>query len=137
MLSLFRNYFSDKKHDFCLSIYGDYHTYKVEVLHYRHAIRNDVITMYDIIKFHTDNIKDRKYLKHNNTIQKVVRLYFRYLSLNHPMNNLSVKLDDVIHGSYIIMFGVAVMENFNLISVVITTNRKTEIMFFIRKKNPK
>ena len=41
------------------------------------------------------------------------------------MNNLSVKLDDAIHGNETITFGVAVMENFNLISVVITTNRKT------------
>ena len=30
--------------------------FKVEVLHYRHAKRNDVITMYDIIKFYTDII---------------------------------------------------------------------------------
>ena len=52
MLSLFRNYFSDKYHDFCLSICGNYHTYKVEVLHYRHVIRNYAITMHDIIKFH-------------------------------------------------------------------------------------
>ena len=56
ILSQFRNYLSDKKYDFCLSICGNYHTYKVEVLHYRHAKRNDVITMYDIIKFHTEII---------------------------------------------------------------------------------
>ena len=54
MLSLFRNYFSDKNHDFCISICGNYHTYKVEVLHYRHAIRNDILTMNDIIKFHIE-----------------------------------------------------------------------------------
>ena len=72
-------------------------------------------------------------MKHNNIIQIVVRLYFRYLSLNNPINNLIVKLDYVIHGNDIITFGVAVMDNFNLISVVITTNRKTEIMVFIRK----
>ena len=76
-------------------------------------------------------------MKHNNPIQTVVRLYFRYLSLNYPINNLSVKLDDVIQGNDIITFGVAVMENFNLISVVITTNRKTEIMVFIRRIIPK
>ena len=81
----------------------------------------------------TNKIKDSKYLKHDNPIQTVVRLYFRYLSLDHPINNISVKLDDVIHGNYIITFGVAVMDNFNLISVVITTNIKTEIMVFIRK----
>ena len=53
------------------------------------------------------------------------------------MNNPSVKLDDVIHGNDIITFVVSVMENFKLISVVITTNRKTEIMVFIRKIIPK
>ena len=84
-----------------------------------------------------NKIKYSKYLKHNNPIQTVVRLYSRYLSLNHPINNLSVKLDDGIHGNDIIMFGVAVMENFNLISVVITTNRKIEIMVFIRRIIPK
>ena len=76
-------------------------------------------------------------MKHNNPIQTVVRLYYRYLSLNYPINNLSVKLDDVIHGNDIITFDVVVMENFNLISVLITTNRKTEIMVFIRKIIPK
>ena len=85
----------------------------------------------------TNKIKDSKYLKHNNPIQVVVRLYFRYLSLNHPINNLSVKPGDVINGNDIITFGVAAMENFKLISVVITTNRKTEIMVFIRKIIPK
>ena len=76
-------------------------------------------------------------MKHNHPIQTVVRLYFWYLSLNYPINNLSVKIDDVIQCNYIIMFGVAVMENFNLISVVITTYRKTEIIVFIRKIIPK
>ena len=76
-------------------------------------------------------------MKHKNSIQTVVRLYFRYLSLNYPINNLSVKLDDVIHVNYIITFGVVVMENFNLISVVITTNGKTEIIGLIRKIIPK
>ena len=33
---------------------GNYHNYKVEVIHYRHAIRTDVITRYDIIKFYID-----------------------------------------------------------------------------------
>ena len=76
-------------------------------------------------------------MKHNNPIQTVVRLYFRYFSLKYPINNVSVKLDDVIHGNDIINFGVAVMENFNLISVVITTNRNTELMVFIRRIIPK
>ena len=48
-----------------------------------------------------------------------------------------MKLDDVIHSNEIITFGVAVMDNFNLISVVITINIKTEIMVFIRKIIPK
>ena len=76
-------------------------------------------------------------MKHNNSIQTVVGLYFQYLSLNYPINNLSVKLDDVIHGNDIITFGVAVMVNFILISVIITTNRKTDIIVFIRKIIPK
>ena len=76
-------------------------------------------------------------MKHNNQIQTAVQIYFRYLFLNHPINNLNVKLDDVIHGNDIIKFGVAVMENFNLITVVITTNRKIEIIVFIRKVIPK
>ena len=54
MLSIFRNYFSDKTHGLCLSICGNYHIYKVEVLHYCHTIRNDVITMYDIINFYIE-----------------------------------------------------------------------------------
>ena len=76
-------------------------------------------------------------MEHNNKIQTVVRLKFRYLCLNHPINNLNVKLDDVIHGNDIITYGLAVMENFDLINVVITTNRKTEIMVLIRKVIPK
>ena len=83
----------------------------------------------------TNKIKDSKYLKHNNPIQTVVRLYFRYLSLNYPINNLSVKLYDVIHGNYIITVGVSVMENFNLISVAITTNRKNRNRGFYQKHN--
>ena len=54
MLSLFSNYFSDKNHDFYPSLCGNYHTYKVEVLHYRHAVCTDDITMYDIIKFYIE-----------------------------------------------------------------------------------
>ena len=76
-------------------------------------------------------------MKHNNLIQTVVQLYFGYLSLNYPMNNLSVKLDDVIQGNYIITFVMAVMETLNLISVVITTNRMKKIMVFIRRIIPK
>ena len=41
------------------------------------------------------------------------------------MHNLTVKLNDVINGNDIITYGVAVMDDFNLISVVITTNRQT------------
>ena len=66
----------------------------------------------------TNKIIDSKYLKHNNQIQTVLRLYFRYLCLNHPINNLNVKLDDVIHGNDIITFGVAVMENSRPINMV-------------------
>ena len=47
------------------------------------------------------------------------------------------KLDDFIHGNDIITYGMAVIENFNHINVVITTNRKTEIMVFMRKVIPK
>ena len=54
MLSLFRNHFFDKKHDFCISICGNDHTYKVEVLHYRHATRNYVITVYDTTNFYIE-----------------------------------------------------------------------------------
>ena len=56
ILSSFRNYLSDENHDLCLSICGNYHTHKVEGIHYRHAKHNDVITMFDIIKFHTKKI---------------------------------------------------------------------------------
>ena len=85
----------------------------------------------------TNKIKYGKYLKHINSIQTAVRLYFRYLSLNYPINNLCVKTDDVVQCNYINTFGLAVMEKFNLISVVITTNRKTEIFFFILRIFPK
>ena len=46
--------------------------------------------------------------------------------------NLNVKLGDVIHGNDISTYGVAVMENFKILSVVISTHRNTEIMIFIR-----
>ena len=59
------------------------------------------------------------------------------MCLNHPINNLNVKLDVVIDGNDIITYGMSVMENFNLISVVITKNRNIEIMVFIRKVIPK
>ena len=68
-------------------------------------------------------------MKHNNQIQTVVQLYFQYSCLNNPINNLNVKLGDVIHGNEIITYGVTVIDKFNLISVVINTNRKTEIIF--------
>ena len=57
--------------------------------------------------------------------------------LKSSNKNINVKLDDVIHGNDIITYGVAVMENFKPISVVITTDRNTEIMVFIRKVIPK
>ena len=50
------NYFSDKNHDLCCSNCFHYHNYKVEVLHCRQVIGNDVIIMYDIIKFHIEII---------------------------------------------------------------------------------
>ena len=50
MFSLFRNYSSDKNHDFYIYMCGNYHTYKVEVIHYRHVVRTDVINMHDITK---------------------------------------------------------------------------------------
>ena len=85
----------------------------------------------------TNKIKYSKYLKHDSPIQTVVQLYFQYLSLDYPINNISVKTDDFIRCNFIIKFGVVVMENFNLISVVITTNRRTEIIKFIRRIIPK
>ena len=51
---------------------------------------------------------------------------------NHPINNSNVKLGGVIHVNDISTHGVAVMDNFNILSVVINTHRKTEIMVFIR-----
>ena len=47
------------------------------------------------------------------------------------------KLDDVIHGNEISTYDGAVMDNFNNLSVVINTHRKTEIMVLIRKIIPK
>ena len=47
------------------------------------------------------------------------------------------KLSDIIHGNDISTHGVAVMENFNNLSVVIATHIKTEIAGFIRKITPK
>ena len=88
--------------------------------------------MYQISEFgserrnqNTYKIKYSKYSKHNNKIQTVVRLYFRSVCLNHPINNLNVKLYDVIHGNDINTYGMAVMENFSPINVVMITNRKT------------
>ena len=46
-------------------------------------------------------------------------------------------MDDVIQNNYINTFGVELMENLNLISVVITTNRKSEIIVFIGRIIPK
>ena len=85
----------------------------------------------------TNKIKDSKYLKHNNQIQTFIWIYIRYLCLNHPINNINVKLDDVVHGNDISMHFVEVTEKFNNLSVVIATHWKTEIMIFIRKIIPK
>ena len=82
-------------------------------------------------------MKDSEYLKPNNQIRTVVRLYLWYLWLNHKINNINVKTDNVIHGNDISTYSVAIMKNFNLVSVVITTNRKIEIMVFIGKIIPK
>ena len=51
--------------------------------------------------------------------------------------NLNVKLDDVINGNDISTYDVVVMENFNNLSVIITTHLNKEIMVFIRKIAPK
>ena len=72
--------------------------------------------------------KKSKYSTHNNQFQIVVRLQFRYLRLNYPINTRGVKIDDVIINIYINTFGVELIENFNLISVVITTYIKKEII---------
>ena len=61
----------------------------------------------------TNKIKESKYLKQKNQMQSVVRLNFQYLCLNHLLNNINVKLDDVIHGNDISTNGVVVMYNFN------------------------
>ena len=73
----------------------------------------------------------------NIQIQTVVRINFRYLCLNHPIKNLNVRLDDVIHGNDISTYDVVVMENFKNLSVVNTTHRKTEIVVFNTKIIPK
>ena len=70
----------------------------------------------------TNKIKDSKYLGHNNQIQTVVRINFRYLCLNHPINNFNVKIDGGIHGNDISTYVVAVMDNFNNLSMVIATH---------------
>ena len=51
--------------------------------------------------------------------------------------NLNVKLDDFIDDNDISTYGVAIMENFNNLGVVIATHWNTEIIFFIRKIIPK
>ena len=53
------------------------------------------------------------------------------------MNTRGVKIDDVIINIYINTFGVALIENFNLLSVVITTYIKKEIIVYIGKIIPK
>ena len=45
-----------------------------------------------------------------------------------------MKLDDVIHGNDISTYGMMVMDNFKLLSVVITTQRKIDLKVFIRKQ---
>ena len=73
-------------------------------------------------------------MKQNNQIQTVVRLKFWYVCINHPINNLNVKLGDDIHGNDISTYGVAVMANFNHFSVVIATHLKTEIIVLSEKQ---
>ena len=76
-------------------------------------------------------------MKQNNQIQTVIQLNLRYLCLNHPINNLNVKIDDIIYGNEIITYDVVVMDNFNSLSLVITAQLKTEIVVYIRKIIPK
>ena len=47
--------------------------------------------------------------------------------------NITLNIDDVIHVSNISMYDVAVIYNFNNLSVVINTYLKTEIMVSIQK----
>ena len=68
---------------------------------------------------------------------KYVRLNHRHLCLNNPINNINVKIDDVIHVSNISTYDVAVMENLKKLGVVISTHLRTEIIVFIRKIIPK
>ena len=42
---------------------------------------------------------------------KYLRINLQYLCLYHPINNINVKIDDVIHGNDIITYNVAVMES--------------------------
>ena len=62
-----------------------------------------------------------------STVTIVVRLF----RINYPINNRGVKINDVIINIYINTFGVALIENFNLISVVITTNIMKEIIVYM------
>ena len=80
-------------------------------------------------------IKDSKYLKIYNQIRTVVLLKFRYLCLNHPRNNINVKLNDVMHGIDISMYGVAVMEHFNNLSLVYFHTLKDKNNGFYQKNN--
>ena len=72
--------------------------------------------------------KTCKYLTHNNHFQTVVRLQFRYLHQNYPINTRGVKIDDVIENIYVNIFCVVLIEKSNLISVVITTYIKKKII---------
>ena len=72
-------------------------------------------------------------MKENNPIQTVVGLNFWYLCLNHPINNLNVKIDNVIHDNGISTYNMVVMDNFNDVSVVITTHFREDITVSIRK----
>ena len=72
-------------------------------------------------------------MKQNNSLQTVVRLNLQYLCLNSPIENLNVKIDDVIHVNDINMYDIAVMENFDSVNVVINTHLKREIVVSIRK----
>ena len=66
-----------------------------------------------------------------------VRRNLRYLRLYHPMNNINVKIDDFIHGNDIITYNVAVMDNLDKFSVIITTYLEMEIIISIRMTIPK
>ena len=68
---------------------------------------------------------------------KYVRLNLRYLCLNHPINNINVKIDDAIHGNNISTNDMSVMENLKNLSVLITQHLITQIIVSNRNMIPK